>query len=413
MMLHLSSPGISSCAGSTVEELYRNAVAGYQAGIVPYRLSSCYEGNYSGEKMYRAGMVDIAALPSLHGHYNTKLIRMAHCALLQIQASIEWAQALYGPARVALICGTCNNGAEWSEGAHSFFFEHGAFPAPYRLSMQAAQSVSDYAAAAFGIAGPVLTTACACASSASAVIRAAQLIKAGICDAVVAGGADIVCDTVMLGFAALESVSHTISNPFSKNRDGITIGDGAAFFVVSRDAIGVPSNKYKNMLLAGYGESADAYHITSPRPDGAGALCAMRRALHAAHIGPEDIAYINLHGTGTQQNDAMEAASLHALFGERRPLVSSTKPVTGHTLGAAGALELAICTELLYNGAMNDGRVPVHCWDGVFDDGMPRLHFAERDAALKNPQFLMSNSFAFGGCNTSLIVREGGDIHGE
>jgi 3-oxoacyl-[acyl-carrier-protein] synthase-1 len=376
--------------------LYQNTVLGNQSGIVPYQLSSF--------KKHFAGIVDAASLPVLDGQYNTKLIRMTDSALSRIKESIEWVKEKYGPARVALISGTCNNGTEWSQDAHKMFFEKGEFPAQYRLSMQAAQSVSAYIANEFNITGPVLTTACACASSASAVIRAAQLIKANICDAVIAGGADIVCDTVVMGFDSLEAISKGIANPFSGNRDGINIADGAAFFVLSREEIRAPSNKYRNILLAGYGESADAYHITSPRPDGAGALSAMRQALKSAHTGPENISYINLHGTGTKQNDAMEAASLFSLFGERRMLVSSTKPVTGHTLGAAGTLELAICTEFLYNSGMGKENVPIHCWDGEFDDDMPRLCFAEKGAVLKNPRFLMSNSFAFGGCNTSLIV---------
>jgi len=402
MKLYLSSPGISSCAGNTAEELYTNTIMGNQSGIVPHQLSSFNEN-----KKYFAGIADTAALPVIKEQYNTKLIRMAYSALSRIKESIERVKEKYGPRRIALICGTCDNGTEWSQNAHKIFFESGEFPEQYRLSMQAAQTISEYIANEFGITGPVLTAACACASSASAVIRAAQLIKANICDAVIAGGADIASDTVIMGFDVLQAISDGMSNPFSRNRNGINIGDGAAFFVVSREPVTAPTNKYRNIVLAGYGESADAYHITSPRPDGRGALCAMRQALKTADTGPENISYINLHGTGTKQNDAMEAASLFSLFGECQPLVSSTKPITGHTLGAAGTLELAICTELLYNSEMSKGNVPVHCWDGEFDDDMPRLRFAEKGAALKNPRFLMSNSFAFGGCNTSLIIRGG------
>jgi 3-oxoacyl-[acyl-carrier-protein] synthase-1 len=204
-----------------------------------------------------------------------------------------------------------------------------------------------------------------------------------------------VSETVMLGFAALEAVSDEISNPFSKNRKGINLGEGAAFYVMQNDT---RTNNTPDVELLGWGESADAYHMTAPRPDGSGAEAAMREALNMAGIAPGDVDYINLHGTGTPLNDIMEALAIQAVFADNAPLLSSTKPVTGHTLGAAGALELALCRM-----ALTKGGLPVHCWDGRRDEEIPCLNFVAPNTNAK-PKICMSNSFAFGGCNTSLII---------
>jgi 3-oxoacyl-[acyl-carrier-protein] synthase-1 len=253
------------------------------------------------------------------------------------------------------------------------------------------------------------------------VIRGAELIRAGFCDAVIAGGADIVSETVLLGFSALEAVSDGLSNPFSKNRKGINLGEGAAFFLLSADPAGAGpvaagSIEADQALagpaieLLGAGESADAFHMTAPKEDGKGAIQAMEAALRDAGIGPADVDYVNLHGTGTILNDRMEALAMSAVFPDCMPPVSSTKPVTGHTLGAAGALELALCWMALQR---REG-LPLHCWDGVYDEGLPALPFVSAGHADyparfpagkgKKPSICMSNSFAFGGCNTSLIL---------
>jgi 3-oxoacyl-[acyl-carrier-protein] synthase-1 len=156
--------------------------------------------------------------------------------------------------------------------------------------------------------------------------------------------------------------------------------------------------KVPSIKLLGWGESADAHHMTAPKPDGAGAFAAMRDALNMARLAPKDVGYINLHGTGTSLNDSMESLAVHALFADNTPPVSSTKPITGHTLGAAGALELSLCWMSLARGGL-----PVHCWDGQYDETLPHLDFVTPGTAAV-PKICMSNSFAFGGCNTSLII---------
>ena len=224
------------------------------------------------------------------------------------------------------------------------------------------------------------------------------LIKAGFCDAAVVGGVDIASVMVLAGFRALEAVSPGLANPFSRNRDGITLGDGAAFFVITREDL------WKTGIqLLGWGESSDASHMTAPEESGAGAAAAIRKALASAGLEPEDIDYINLHGTGTRLNDLMESRAVSEIFGPEMPPVSSTKPVTGHTLGAAGALELAICCSVLETG---DGRLPVHSWDGEKDDDLPALNFVRKEKTYSCIRTCMSNTFGFGGCNVSLIVGE-------
>jgi 3-oxoacyl-[acyl-carrier-protein] synthase-1 len=214
-------------------------------------------------------------------------------------------------------------------------------------------------------------------------------MRTGLCSAVIAGGADVVSQTVLAGFYALEAVSNELTNPFSKNRKGINLGEGAAFFLL--DFI-----EDSGVELLGAGESADAHHMTAPGVDGAGPAKAMKAALLDAGIKPDKIGYINLHGTGTPLNDKAESLAMETVFAPAPP-ISSTKPITGHTLGAAGALEAAICWMVI----TGKRGLPVHCWDGVRDEEISVLPTGE---TVEVPSLCMSNSFAFGGCNVSLIL---------
>jgi 3-oxoacyl-[acyl-carrier-protein] synthase-1 len=321
---------------------------------------------------------------------SNRLFHMTLAALEQIRPEVEKAIAAYGSERVGVCVGSCDNGSESSLPAHRSYFSGDGFPALYALRHQSASFIAEFIAGFFGIKGHCLTVATACASSAGAIVKGAQLIESGLVDAVISGGADLASETVLLGFAALEAVSDQICNPFSKNRKGITLGEGAAFFVLQ--------NGSADIELLGWGESADAHHMTAPRPDGSGARAAMEEALTMAQISPDDVDYINLHGTGTPLNDIMEARAVYAVFADEAPPLSSTKPITGHTLGAAGALELALCRM-----ALTEGALPAHCWDGQLDEEIPRFNFVAPNISAK-PKICMSNSFAFGGCNTSLII---------
>jgi 3-oxoacyl-[acyl-carrier-protein] synthase-1 len=222
------------------------------------------------------------------------------------------------------------------------------------------------------------------------------------------GGADSLCNLTIEGFMALESLSAEPANSMSRNRKGFNVGEGASLFLMERST--EPA-----IQLMGVGESSDAYHMSAPSPDGKGALSSMRMALQDAGLSAGDIDYINLHGTGTLLNDSMEALSVSCLF----PGVpaSTTKGSTGHTLGAAGAMEVGICwLSLQSEDASGNIHLPPHCWDGHGDSDFPKLTIVEpgmilsrKDPGQNHPtnsksRFILSNSFGFGGSNCSIII---------
>jgi 3-oxoacyl-[acyl-carrier-protein] synthase-1 len=375
--IKLSAPGVVCCAGDSRDEIFTNVFHGNQSGIKPFITTS--------GRHFLAGLVS-----EKFSENSDRIFSMTISALEQIRPEVESAITAYGSERIGVCAGSCDNGSRRSFPAHQSYLSGNGFPAGYTLKDQSAYFIAEFIGEYFNIKGPCLTIATACASSAGAIVKGAQLIESGICDAVISGGADLASETVLLGFAALEAVSDQICNPFSKNRDGITLGEGAAFFVLRRGTADIE--------LLGWGESADAYHMTAPHPDGHGAQFAMRDALNMAKISPGDVDYINLHGTGTPLNDVMEARAINAIFADSAPHLSSTKPITGHTLGAAGALELALCRM-----ALTEDALPAHCWDGQRDGEIPDFNFVAPDTKAKS-KICMSNSFAFGGCNTSLII---------
>jgi 3-oxoacyl-[acyl-carrier-protein] synthase-1 len=241
--------------------------------------------------------------------------------------------------------------------------------------------------------GPVYSISTACSSSGKVFASARGLLDQDLCDVVIVGGADSLCELTLNGFKALEALADERCNPFSSNRKGINIGEGAAIFLLSREPRGV--------LLAGVGESSDAFHMTAPQPQGEGAQQAMNAALTEAQLDAGAIDYINLHGTGTRLNDEMECNAVYSLFGSHVP-ASSTKPLTGHTLGAAGAIEAGLCWLLLNNA--NVCEVAPHIYDGEFDPAFNKLSLCETATTQGSVNFAMSNSFAFGGSNVSVIL---------
>jgi len=232
-----------------------------------------------------------------------------------------------------------------------------------------------------------------------ALASAQRLIATGLCDAAVVGGADTLCKMTIQGFDSLEALAPDYCNPFSRNRDGINIGEGAAVFLMSRE----PSP----VALLGSGESSDAYHVSAPDPEGTGAALAMCRALEHAGLAPEAIGYINLHGTATPLNDAMEGCAVAKIFGGETPC-SSTKAMTGNMLGAAGAVEAAFLW-LTLEPQFATGLVPPHLWDGAADPAIPSVNLAPAGCriALSDRCAVLSNSFAFGGSNASVILGRG------
>lgn len=425
--LFLSEPGIACAAGTNAADFWRALTTGSQDGLVKVK-------THSGREFY-AAKVDDGALKKTGARHDMRVIQIMDAALEQIAPAVLAAKQKCGAGRVAVCVGCCDNGSEFSVAGHREYFEKGAFPKNYTLEIQSADYPAAYAKEKFGLAGPAYVFATACSSSGSAIIKAAQLIQAGIVDAAVCGGVDVASDTVLLGFDSLEAVSETKTNPFSAARSGITLGEGAAFFLLTKDAglanaraagsatgqgtstgpgistaQGTPTGPAAPIALLGYGESADASHMTAPLEDGSGALAAMKEALASAGFEPEQIDYVNLHGTGTKLNDSMEAKATAALFGGRADSLpaSSTKPMTGHTLGASSAVELAACWLSIAN---NDGKnssdikLPLHIYDGQYDSSLPRLNLIGRETRFnRRINACMSNSFGFGGCNVSLII---------
>jgi 3-oxoacyl-[acyl-carrier-protein] synthase-1 len=325
---------------------------------------------------------------------NNALLRMA---LTQIQPQVDAAIARYGAARVAIVVGTSTSGIGEAEAAMPARLASGAWPAGFHYAQQEIGAPSRFLAAESGARGPAWTLSTACSSSAKALASAARLLRAGIVDAVIAGGADALCAFTIHGFSALEAVSAARCNPFSRNRSGINIGEGAALFLMTR----APGP----VRLAGWGETADAHHMSAPDPQGHGAAAAISAALRRAGINAAALGYINLHGTATALNDAMESHALLATGCSRVPC-SATKPLTGHALGAAGAIEAGLCWLSLAHNPQQ--RLPPHWWDGEADPALPALSFIAPGQRASAPlRYALSQSFAFGGSNAALVLGAG------
>jgi len=421
--IFLSPPALVCCAGKDRNELYGACLEGRQGGLAIHDMPGCGKfpvgliddclgAGYCREDTSAPSVSKETSFPLAYAGA-TKIIRIVDAALEQLRPAVEKALSKYSPDRIGICFGSCDNGSENSLMAQNALLEKNAFPEDYRLRYQIPSFPLELISRKFGVSGPAFTVSTACASGASAIVRGAELIRAGFCDAVIVGGADIVSPTVFAGFLALEAVSDSLTNPFSKNRKGLNLGEGAAFFLLDSSA---PTQQAETSCieLLGAGESADAHHMTAPDSDGEGAVKAMKSALLDAKLDSAQIGYINLHGTGTELNDKTEALAMKKVFAPPHapyaalPPVSSTKPIMGHTLGAAGALEAAVCWMVL---AEKRG-LPVHCWDGVADEEAPFFPVtpAMNGSGFKAPSVCMSNSFAFGGCNVSLIL---GRVHND
>ncbi|MBB5206770.1 beta-ketoacyl-ACP synthase [Chiayiivirga flava] len=355
----------------------------------------CESDRYSPGRTLALGLVE-EPLPDMRDRErvwrsrNNALLRMAYA---QVRAQADAAIERFGAARVAVIVGTSTSGIGESERANAFHRAHGRWPDEFHYGQQEIGAPSAYVAHESGARGPAYTVSTACSSGAKAMIAGARLLRAGIADAVICGGADSLCRFTVAGFSALESVAAGRCNPMSRHRNGINIGEGAALFVMTREPAPV--------RLAGWGESSDAHHMSAPDPDATGAIAAIAQALARAGIDASGLDYVNLHATATPLNDAMESRAL-AASGIRAPC-SGTKPLTGHTLGAAGAIEAAICWATLAGNP--HGALPPHWWDGAADPALPSLHLvAPGERAARAPRHALSLSFAFGGSNAALLL---------
>ena len=235
----------------------------------------------------------------------------------------------------------------------------------------------------------------ACTSGIKAFSTAVKLLENNICKAVIAGGVDTLAPMPTYGFHALEVLSHEKTNPFSKNRSGISLGEGGALFLLEK-------GKGNGIKILGIGETSDAYHSATPDPEGVQASIAIQQALDAAGLKADDIDYINLHGTGTVSNDLMEANAVYKIFGNKVP-ASSTKPLTGHCLGAAASVETYICYEIL----KGQRALPIHEFDGEYDETLPKINLVDKNTSKKDIKTCMCTSFGFGGTNAVVILGRG------
>lgn len=345
--------------------------------------------------------IDDQPLTGAFAGYDCRNNRLAKMALLQdgFIGSVHAAAARYGAERVGVFVGTSTSGLLQSETAYR---QRDAASGELPTGFDYTRTHNTYSLARFvrefcGLQGPAFVVSTACAATAKVFANAARMIAAGICDAAVVGGADTLCATTLYGFHSLGVIAEAPCRPFDAERQGISIGEAAGFALLERPNTGHGAD---TILLRGVGESADAYHMSSPHPEGIGARLAMERALAAAGLGTNDIDYINLHGTATQVGDSAEDQAVFGLFGNTTPC-SSTKGVAGHTLGASGAVEAAFCALAIQHDFM-PGSPHTTRLDPNF-----RVQYVTQGRVARIHQ-VISNSFGFGGVNCSLVLGRAG-----
>ncbi len=333
-------------------------------------------------------------IPSSLVQYDSRNLRFALTALQKIEQQIQEYVAQFDKKRIAIIIGTSTSGISDNEPLLKAYFQ-GQTDLEIHQQKQEMGSLAKALQIYLGWTGISYTISTACSSSAKAFASGQRLINAGLADAVLVGGVDTLCQLTLNGFNSLENLSDGICMPCGQHRDGINIGEAASLFLLSKERAPV--------MLISAGESMDAWHISAPHPEGKGAAIAMQKALDQANLHANDIQYLNLHGTATKHNDDMEIKAIRQVFQNYKVLLSSTKHKTGHCLGAAGALEAYICTQVL-----NDQDwLPLH-QNGVIDPELDDQHYVtssdlEKLSKIKTIYNVMSNSFAFGGSNISLI----------
>lgn len=369
----LTHLGIVSALGCGVEETEKRLFAGDVSGMK--KLSGLLGGEETVFGRAPAG--------ESTGGTDFGVGKLVDAAMAEIASALEELKREFGAERIGAVIGTSNSTMEE-------FTDN-----PDRIDMAyPAERLREK----WGVMGPVWTVSTACSSSGKVFASARRLLEEGLCDAVLVGGADAYTRTVVEGFHALEALSPTLTRPLTAERDGINLGEGAAIFIMrAAERVSSAEEHRRYVRLLGVGESSDAHHLTAPDPEGLGAEASMRAALEDAGMSAEAIDYVNLHGTGTTYNDSMECKAVRRVFGDR-VACSSTKPMTGHCLGAAGAIEAAICYLALKRGR-----------------GMPPQVGGEVDKALapfpiprvgdETPiRTALSNSFAFGGSNATIIL---------
>ncbi|PTA77831.1 beta-ketoacyl-[acyl-carrier-protein] synthase family protein [Serratia sp. Nf2] len=385
-MIYISAVGMINALGNTLDEIAANLARGSAPGMRP-RL-----GWLQGYPEAVLGGVEgeLPVIPASFSAHRSRNNQLLLAALEQIQPQVDEAVARFGRDRIAVVMGTSTSGLNEGD-EHVQLTLNGEVSSRWQYPQQELGDPSRFLSRWLRVDGPAFTLSTACSSSARAIISGRRLIEAGLADVAIVGGADTLSRMPINGFHSLESLSPQLCQPFAQNRCGITIGEGAALMVLTREP--------QPLVLLGAGESSDAWHISAPHPQGEGAIRAIEQALAEADIEAKQVGYINLHGTATRLNDQIESRVVHSLFGEQVPC-SSTKHLTGHTLGAAGITEAAISALILLR------NLPLPAQDfsaSPADPALPACGIMHTSQPLARP-IILSNSFAFGGNNASILL---------
>lgn len=333
-------------------------------------------------------------VPSSLRQFNCRNNAMTMAAIEPLRDAIDDTRRAVGAIRFGVVLGTSTSGVSDAELAIRHREATGELGEGFYYEQLEFGGAAGFLARLLDLRGPAYAISTACSSGARALASARALLDLGVCDAVLAGATDTLCALTAGGFSALQVVSDELTNPCSSNRKGLTLGEGSAIFLVTRESSGVQ--------LVGVGEASEAHHMSSPDPAGLGAEDAMRGALSDAALDPEQVVYINLHGTGTQKNDVVECGAIERVFANPPPC-SSTKPLIGHTLAASGAMEAGFLWMALHAAKDDTLTLLPHHYDGVQDPALSKIPLTvPGQRAARGP--VMSNSFGFGGSDCSLIL---------
>ncbi|MHC1480675.1 beta-ketoacyl-ACP synthase [Frateuria aurantia] len=397
MLSTIPSLAITACTATSALgaglQAHATAIAADRSGLRPstHDLTSlsCWLGAVAG--------IDAVRLPERWAHWDSRNHRLAWLGLQQdgfLERVAELRQR-HGARRIALLMGTSTASIDMTERAYRENLEAPDFGArDSRHLLHSPHALSSFLSRVLRLEGPAMTVSTACSSSAKVFAHAERLLRLGLVDAAVVGGVDSLCDSVLFGFNSLELVSPEPCRPFDLQRQGISLGEAAGFAILERQELAATAPQ-----LLGYGESSDAWHMSTPRPDGLAAERAVRDALARAGLQPADVGYVNLHGTASQKNDEAEAAMVARVY-PTSTRVSSTKGFTGHTLGAAGILEAILGLQVL-EGGLIPANLGIRTPDPVCGG-----HFAWRQER-RDIHVVASHSFGFGGSNLCLIFGQG------
>jgi 3-oxoacyl-[acyl-carrier-protein] synthase-1 len=389
MQIAISSYTATSAAGIGLDALHES-IATRRSGLTSNNLETCDLDTWVG----RVASLEDTSLPQHLSHLHSRNNQLAWLGLQQdgFLGTVENLADRIGADRIGVVMGTSTSSIGRTEEAYTELEPSGLMSEAYRQAeVHNLHSPGIFVSAATGLSGPTLTISTACSSGAKVFATASRWIRYGLVDAVLVGGVDSLCLSILYGFNALELVSTDLCRPFDRRRDGINIGEAAGFAILAREDL-VPEAEF---ALLGYGESSDAHHMSHPHPEGKGAVLAIDQALKRSGLATSDIDYINLHGTASKANDLVETDALAQRFSSTT-LASSTKAWTGHTLGAAGILEAIITLE-----AMRKSLIPgtLNC-----EEQDPEFRFSVLEQNASKPvRHAMTNSFGFGGNNAALI----------